>query len=137
MSKSPWKKSEGKNLGGKKYLEKQLGKRGLSRRRSVQVLNLMFEELKQALARNEEVEFAGGKLTRVKKLSRHWELLRDEPMKPWTVEWELSWEGWKQLFGSESAAEEAWRFVFWEAPAPEKRAKRKGRKRRADNLVSK
>jgi hypothetical protein len=32
------------------------------------------------------VEFAGGKLTRVKKLSRHWELIGDEPMKPWTAE---------------------------------------------------
>ncbi|WP_348263935.1 hypothetical protein P8935_05240 [Telmatobacter sp. DSM 110680] len=129
-------KSEGKNLGGRKYLEKKLVEIGLSRRRSVQVLNLLFKAMNQALARDEAVEFAGGKLTRVKKLSRHWELLDDEPMNPWTVEWELTREGWKQLFGAESAAEEEWRFTFWEAPAPEKR-ERRGRKKAARKLVSK
>jgi hypothetical protein len=48
----------------------------------------------------------------------------DEPMHPWTVEWELSREGWKLLFGAESAAEEEWRFASWRAPDPEKRERR-------------
>ena len=100
----------------------------MSRRDSVRVLNFIFEQMKQALARDEEVEFAGGKLTRVKKLSRHWELLRDEPMNPWTVDWELSPEGQEQLFGPLAKEERAYLETVWKAPKPEKR-ERRGRKK--------
>lgn len=59
---------------------------GLSRRRAKRILNFVFEEMKHALARNEPVEFPPGWLVREKRISRHWELIRDEPMKPYTVE---------------------------------------------------
>ena len=61
-----------KDLGGRAYLVKKLGEHGLSRRRSLRVLNHMFREINRALARGEEVEFAGGRLLRVDpaKLSR-------------------------------------------------------------------
>jgi hypothetical protein len=109
-------------------LVQQLGERGTSRRDSVRVLNFIFEQVKQALARDEEVEFAGGKLTRVKKLSRHWELIGDEPMKPWTVDWELSPEGQEELLGPLKDEERAYLEAVWKAPAPEK-VERRGRKR--------
>lgn len=61
MSESPSKEMEPKVL-GRAYLVKKLGERGLSRRDSVRVLNFLFSEMNLALARDEEVEFAGGKL---------------------------------------------------------------------------
>ena len=81
MSKSPW-TSEGKNLGGRSYLIAKLEERGLSRRRSLRVLNFLFKEMKQALARGEEVEFAGGKLQRVERyFSKSWNFVDDYPAK--------------------------------------------------------
>ena len=52
--------------GARALLISKLGEHGLSRRRSLRVLNFIFEEMKRTLARDEEVEFPCGKLLRVK-----------------------------------------------------------------------
>lgn len=57
----------GKKRGGREYLVGMLKKRGFSRRQSVKVLNVLFAEIKKALASGEEVDFALGKL----KVVRH------------------------------------------------------------------
>ena len=118
MSKSAWKKSEGKNLGGRSYLIAKLEERGLSRRRSLRVLNFLFKEMKQALARGEEVEFAGGKLQRVERhFGQWWDVVDDWPAnrQPYTVEWVPSWEGLKRLLGPEDAEKNAPEFSSDEA----------------------
>jgi nucleoid DNA-binding protein len=51
---------------GRAYLEKQLKKKGFSRRKAVHILNILFAEIEQALARGEEVEFPFGKPERVR-----------------------------------------------------------------------
>jgi hypothetical protein len=56
-----------KKLGAREYLIRQLKRRGVSRRRSVRGLNLVFAEIKNALGRGEEVELPWGKL----KVMRH------------------------------------------------------------------
>lgn len=101
----------------------------MSRRDSVRVLKLLLKEMKRALARDEEVEFPGGKLRRVKNVSRHWELLDDEPMQPWTVDWELSPGGREQLIGRLGEEERAHLEATWEPPAPEQRAGGVGKQR--------
>ena len=52
---------------------------GLSLRGAQRILNFILDEMKQALARDEVVEFPLGWLTQVKKISPHWELIGDEP----------------------------------------------------------
>jgi hypothetical protein len=52
---------------GRAHLVAQLRKRALSRRQAVRILNAIFKEMKRALSRGREVEFAGGKLKRVRK----------------------------------------------------------------------
>ena len=54
--------SEGRNLVGRSYLVSKLGERGVSRRLAVRILDLVFEEMSQALARGESVEFPFGYL---------------------------------------------------------------------------
>lgn len=60
-------KSKPRTLGGREYLVAQLKKQGWSRRRAVEVLDFLFDEMKQALVRGEAVEFPLGKL----KVARH------------------------------------------------------------------
>ena len=96
----------------------KLEERGLSRRRSLRVLNFLFKEMKQALARGEEVEFAGGKLQRVERhFSKSWDVVDDWPAnrQPYTVEWVPSWEGLKRLLGPEDAEKNAPEFSSDEA----------------------
>ncbi len=50
---------------GRAYLVKKLRGCGLSRRRAVRILNFVFAEMKKALRRGQEVEFALGKLARI------------------------------------------------------------------------
>jgi len=57
----------GKKLGGRKYLIRQFKRRRVPRRRAVRGVNLVFAEIKNALARGEEVELGWGKL----KVVRH------------------------------------------------------------------
>jgi len=105
--------SDGKNLGGRAYLVAQLKKRGLSRRRSLRVLNFIFEEIRRALAQGEEVEFAGGKLKQARKsFGEKWDTCDDWPAnrQPYTVEWAPSGKTLKRLLGSEEAAEMASEF---------------------------
>ena len=67
VSKSSSKQREPKSR-GRDYIEKQLQKQGYSRRSSVVIVDEIFNEIKQALVRGEEVEFPPlGKL----KLARH------------------------------------------------------------------
>ena len=123
--------STDKSLGGREYLVGKLKERGFSRRQSVLVLNIILDRMIYGLNRGWEVEFPFGKLTRIRKsFGQWWDAVDDWPAnrEPCAVEWELSREGWKQLFGAESAAEEEWRFAFWKAPEPEKR-ERRGRKK--------
>jgi ribosomal protein L21E len=49
----------------KGYIVRKLRERGLSRRRSVQILNFILDEVAAALARGEDVEFPFGSLKRV------------------------------------------------------------------------
>jgi hypothetical protein len=51
---------------GRAYLVKQLQGQGVSRRRAVRLLNLVFRQMSQALKRGKEVEFPFGKLKRVR-----------------------------------------------------------------------
>ena len=51
----------------------------MSLRGAQRILNFILDEMKQALARDEVVEFPLGWLTQVKKISPHWELIGDEP----------------------------------------------------------
>jgi hypothetical protein len=76
----------GRNLGGRAYLVAELVKRGASRRRAVAIVNKVFEEMGLALRRGEYVEFPFGYLKARKRLSKRWEAIGDEPMRPWTVE---------------------------------------------------
>ena len=91
--------------------------------------NEVFGEMNQALARGRPVEFPCGKLRRVKKVSRRWELIG---VKPYTVEWVPSWEGLKLFLGREEAAEAAWEFMsdpgFRKAYAAEMHPRRRGGK---------
>jgi nucleoid DNA-binding protein len=49
----------------KGYIVRRLRERGLSRRRSVHILNFILDEVAAALARGEDVEFPFGSLKRV------------------------------------------------------------------------
>ena len=102
------------DIGGRAYLIKKLGERGLSRRRPLRVLNHIFREIRRALARGKEVEFAGGRLVVTERdgvracpgaeYPAAWDY--------WTVEWVPHWETLKQLVGPEGAEKEASSFFF-------------------------
>jgi nucleoid DNA-binding protein len=54
------------NILNKGYIVRKLQERGLSRRRSVQILNFILDEAAAALASGEDVEFPFGSLQRVR-----------------------------------------------------------------------
>ncbi|HUD54173.1 MAG TPA: hypothetical protein VMR02_03025 [Terracidiphilus sp.] len=54
----------------KGYIVRKLRERGLSRRRSVQLLNFILDEVAAALAHGEDVEFPFGSLKRVHHLHK-------------------------------------------------------------------
>ena len=89
---------------GRAYLVSKLQERGVSRRMAVRILNLIFAEMSKALQRGREVEFPFGRLKRVKRVSRRWELAGDEPMTPYTVEHELDATGYRLLPGEDDPA---------------------------------
>jgi len=86
----------------KGYIVRKLQERGLSRRRSVQVLNFILDETAAALARGEDVESPFGSLQRVhhphKKMDG-WLLGRATTIykKPYTVALEVDVESEKLL----------------------------------------
>jgi nucleoid DNA-binding protein len=84
---------------GRAYLVSELRnkKNGVSKRKAVKIVNLVFREMSLALKRGREVEFPFGWLARVKKVSRRWELVGDEPMNAYTVEHELDDAGYELL----------------------------------------
>jgi len=121
---------------GRAYLIEQLKKHDYSRRRSLRVLNCLFREINEALARGEEVEFAGGRLVRVDPASvcrldyvdwpAHWPR--------WTVKWVPRWETLVGLVGVEEAQKRALDFLFDEVFIGEWQAWERGeRKRAAEN----
>src|SRR5271169_4786491 len=90
---------KGRNLGGRAYLVEKLREHGMSRRQALRILNVVFREMGEALKRGEDLEFPFGYLKAIKKLSKRWEAIGDEPMRPYTVEHELDEEGWRLLAG--------------------------------------
>jgi len=78
---------------GQAHLVAKLRERGVSRGMAVRILKADFDEMNQALARGEEVEFSFGLLHRVKHVSRRWQLTGDEPMNAYIVERELDAAG--------------------------------------------
>src|SRR3954454_13163699 len=93
-----------RNLGGRSYLVAALGKRGLSRRRAVSILNLVFREMGLALQRGEYVEFPFGYLKAEKRVSERWKSIDDEPMRPWFIEYLIDEEGERLLEGEQLPA---------------------------------
>ena len=86
----------------KGYIVRKLCERGLSRRRSVQILNSILDEVTAALARGEDVEFPFGSLQRVHhphKKTDGWFLGRNTTIykKPYTVALEVDAESEKPL----------------------------------------
>jgi len=87
---------EGNTL-NKGYIVRKLRERGLSRRRSVELLNSILDEAAAALARGEDVEFPFGSLQRVHhphKMTDGWFLGRVTTIykKPYTVALEVDAE---------------------------------------------
>jgi hypothetical protein len=78
---------------GRAYLVGKLRERGLSKRQTVRILNMIFREMGQALKLGGGVEFPFGNLKKVKPLSKRWLMMDDEPMKPFTVEHDLDEAG--------------------------------------------
>ena len=118
---------------GREYLKKRLMKQGHSRRQSVEILDAIFATMSAALARDEEVEFAYGKLVRARKrFGQWWDLADDWPAhrQGYTVEWEPSAEGRERMYGPLGKEERAYLEAVWQAPSPEKR---NGRGRKKDS----
>jgi hypothetical protein len=87
--------SKTKNL-GRTYLVGKLQARGLSRRRSVLIVNIILLRMIHALQRGMEVEFPFGKLKRVKRhFSKFWDTIDDWPADrdPYTIVHELDEAG--------------------------------------------
>ena len=85
----------------RRYLIQKLRERGVSHRAASLILNAMFREMAEALARDEEVDFGLGKLQRYRHprpRKRGWYLGRITTIyqKPYTVRWlqtDGSWGG--------------------------------------------
>jgi hypothetical protein len=91
--------SKPQNL-GRAYLVGKLQARGLSRRQSVLIVNVILERMIHALRRGWEVEFPLGKLKRVKRhFSKLWDAIDDWPANrdPYTIVHELDEAGAREL----------------------------------------
>ena len=85
---------------GRPYLVGKLQARGLSRRQSVQIVNVILERMIRALKRGGEVEFPFGKLKRVKRhFNDWWYAIDDWPANrdPHTIVHELDEAGCREL----------------------------------------
>ena len=92
---------KGKSV-GRAYLVGNLQEQGLSRRQSIEVVNVILERMIHALRRGLEVEFPFGKLKRVKEhFSQWWDAVDDTPANRhlYTVEYELDELGDQELHG--------------------------------------
>jgi hypothetical protein len=90
------------NILNKGYIVRKLCERGLSRRRSVQILNSILDEVAATLARGEDVEFPFGSLQRIRhphQKTDGWFLGRTTTIykKPYTVALEVDAESEKLL----------------------------------------
>jgi len=91
--------SKPRNL-GRAYLVGKLQARGLSRRRSVLIVNVILSQMIHALKRGREVEFPFGKLKRVKRhFSKWWDAIDDWPANrdPYTIVHEVDEAGDREL----------------------------------------
>jgi hypothetical protein len=91
--------SKPKNL-GRAYLVGKLRARGLSRRRSVLIVNVILSLMIHALKRGREVEFPFGKLKRVERhFSKLWDAIDDWPANqdPHTIVHEVDEAGDREL----------------------------------------
>jgi hypothetical protein len=87
--------SKTRNL-GRAYLVGKLQARGLSRRRSVLIVNVILERMIHALKRGWEMEFPLGRLKRVKRhFSKLWDAIDDWPANrnPYTIVHEVDEAG--------------------------------------------
>jgi len=115
VSGSLWTEPGGKHLAGRAVLKEKLRGLGFSKRRAVELVNLVLAEMSAALARGETVEFPFGYLERVKrrrKPQRGWFLnkITTTYKNPWTVE-HVTDEAGQKLLDEEDRrrAEDAWR----------------------------
>jgi hypothetical protein len=85
---------------GRAYLVGKLQARGLSRRRSVLIVNVILSRMIHALKRGREVEFPFGKLKRVKRhFSKRWDAVDDWPADrdPYAIVHEVDEAGDREL----------------------------------------
>src|ERR1017187_7447715 len=85
---------------GRAYLVGKLQARGLSRRQSVLIVNVILDRMIRALKRGWEVEFPLGKLKRVKRhFGKLWDAIDDWPANrdPHTIVHELDEAGAREL----------------------------------------
>ena len=85
---------------GRPHLVGKLQARGLSRRQSVLIVNIILEQMIRALRRGWEVEFPLGKLKRVRRhFSKLWDTIDDWPANrdPHTIVHELDLAGDREL----------------------------------------
>src|SRR5580704_15690760 len=92
------------NTVNKGHIVRKLRERGLSRRRSVQLLNFILDEVAAALARGEDVEFPFGSLKRVhhphkKQDGRFLDKITTIYKKPYTVALEVGAKGMSRFSG--------------------------------------
>lgn len=88
---------------GRAYLVAKLQERGCSRRKAVEILNLIFHEMSKALKRGKRVEFPFGYLERVY-TEKYWQSrlpMGERPGQPYTVVHELDAVGDRLLNGLE------------------------------------
>ena len=122
---------EDRSRGARAYLvSKSVADLGLSRRRSVSVVNAILEAMVKALARGRDVEFPFGRLSRVRQyFDAHSHTLRGPAR--YTFEWIPSWAGLKELLGPEGAEAAAGEFMldgaFLKAYLAEQSARRRTR----------
>ncbi len=110
-----------RNLGRASLIGK-LRERGLSRRRAGRILDFILEQVKQALAQGDPVEFPFGWLERAPKQSPRYEgMFADEPMQPYKVAHFTDAEGVRLLGGLERMLDDglsSWTFVLSKGETP-------------------
>lgn len=92
---------------GRCYLVDKLRESGLSRRRSVLVVNTILEAMTDALRRGEDVEFPFGQLSRIRRyFNKHWESADDWPadQNPYTVVYQLDMDAERRVSRKKLAA---------------------------------
>jgi hypothetical protein len=93
-------KKKSNSYGRADLVERLKNKRGLSRRKSVVVVNTILDRMIYHLRRGHRVEFPYGTLKRVRRyFGQRWAIDNDWPANrdPYTIEWELNEAGTRKL----------------------------------------